>query len=196
MKQLTPFIISLCFSICLLGQEANLLPLHENGKIMFREVVSVEGIPNNQLHSNAEAFVLSKGSNKKKHNKKNDIPDSTTFSAKCTYKVFQKTLGQHPDGEIRYNLTIEVKEMRYRYTMTNFVFHPYKRNRYGKYELIGGKSKELEDETYAGKQNLWDKHRRELAIRMEKTIANLKTAMVNAQAGDGQRHMIREDNNW
>src|ERR1700743_2377598 len=51
-----------------------------------------------------------------------------------TYASFVK----HENGAMSYTLNIECKDGKYRYWLTDFVFTPYERNRYGVYVPVNG----------------------------------------------------------
>ncbi len=48
------------------------------------------------------------------------------------------SLVKHENGEMTYTLTIESKEDKYRYWLTDFVFTPYEKNRYGIFVPVSG----------------------------------------------------------
>jgi hypothetical protein len=51
---------------------------------------------------------------------------------------------KHEDGELTYTLHMEFKDAKYRYWLTDFVFTPYQRNRYGVYARVPGAEQPLE----------------------------------------------------
>jgi hypothetical protein len=53
-------------------------------------------------------------------------------------------LVKHENGEMAYALNIECKEGKYRYWITNFVFTPYEKNRYGMFVPVNGVAIPLE----------------------------------------------------
>ena len=53
-------------------------------------------------------------------------------------------MGNSEGGEMGYTIKVEVKDGRYRYWLTDFVYRPYQRNRYGNAELMHGKDVALE----------------------------------------------------
>lgn len=44
----------------------------------------------------------------------------------------------HEEGEIQYKMTIEVKDQKFRYWYTEFLFIPYQRNRYNNFVPVAG----------------------------------------------------------
>ena len=108
------------------GQKS-LLALDEHDKYIYYQVVSQPGTSADSLDKKALGFV------------KESLPKSsvkttgdTTIILKdrfVTYSVL--AFAKHESGEIKFTLTIECKNDKYRYWLTDFVFIPYEKNRYG-----------------------------------------------------------------
>jgi hypothetical protein len=80
-------------------------------------------------------------------------------------------------GKMRYQLTLEVKDGRYRLQVSNFAFDYYQEDR--AYRLVPtGKVKPLEDTLAAGWQKLWQNHRTDTLLGITNLQAELKTAML------------------
>jgi len=47
-------------------------------------------------------------------------------------------LTSHEDGSVTFTIRVDVKDGKYRYWLSDFVFNPYQRNRYNGYESIPG----------------------------------------------------------
>ncbi len=73
---------------------------------------------------------------------------------------------------------MQVKDFKYRYQFTNFVFYPYNRDRYGKFKINKWKSKPLEDPLYPGDQKKWDKHKASTNEKVNELIADLAISML------------------
>lgn len=58
--------------------------------------------------------------------------------------IYKSSIVGHEEGEIDFDLNFELKEQKYRYWFTNFVFAPYQRNRYNVYERANGLNYPLE----------------------------------------------------
>ena len=54
------------------------------------------------------------------------------------------SLVKHENGEMTYALNIECKDGKYRYWITDFVFTPYEKNRYGMFTAVNGVTIPLE----------------------------------------------------
>ncbi len=131
------------------------MPKDEEGKITYLEVLSMDSIPGDTVFNRIVSWV------------KYTYPQS-----KSTIDTINKALAtrgrflvytnpgvlKEIHGAIRYDLKIELKENRYRYTFTNFVFEYYKQDRNYKY-VPTGQTKALEEEKFAGWQTPWEKHK-------------------------------------
>jgi hypothetical protein len=85
----------------------------------------------------------------------------------------------HPSGELQYNFTFEMKEQKYRFWLSDFLFIPYKRDRYGNFVPSTPIGKALEDNP--GKLNAgeWasyvDAARKQSAVFASQFKASLNT---------------------
>lgn len=124
------FLISLLISFSSAAQtdkKAEEMPKDENGKFIHYEVVEKSPVSADSLKYRAITFFK-----KKKLANIEQKVDQVQASGKT---VINKTafVLTHPSGEVRYNFTFEVKEGKYRFWLTDFVFVPYKRDRYGNF---------------------------------------------------------------
>ena len=165
MKHLTISLVLLLADLSMIGQLNASLPVNEFGQITFTEVIQTEGVSKDVLFTNAlnslqalvdDHKILKKGPYVNE--------DSTEVYLPLAFTVYRDFPVHSPHGLIKYNLTVTVKEGRYRYVATNFVFHYLERNRYGRFVEVKGKSKSMEDPVIKGSQKLWRK-RMETVIR-------------------------------
>lgn len=121
------------------------MPKDERGKYIYYELVEKSVIPPDSLRDRALRFL---GQKKLKFNKQND--GALTASGKM---VINKTafVLTHPSAEVGYNFTLEFKEDKYRFWLTDFMFIPYKRDRYSNFVPATVKGVPLE--THPGKLN-------------------------------------------
>jgi len=87
------------------------------------------------------------------------------------------TLTKQPDGIVSYDLIIIIEGSQIEYEFTNFIFQPYKRNRYGKFEPIPGKYFPLELQVSRYNQKSWEQHRRVTVDKVNQLITELNTAV-------------------
>ena len=111
--------------------QKSLLSLDEHNKYIYYQVVDLPGISTDSLYKNATYFIKSSFPKTKSTQSSNSINIKDKF---LTYASFVK----HENGEMSYTLNIECKDGKYRYWLTDFVFTPYERNRYGVYVPVNG----------------------------------------------------------
>lgn len=151
----------------------------QDGKIIFYEVVAVDTVPRDTLWKNARIWM------KSILNEKGDkITDEQylygTIEANTSFMVYVSSMiSKIPHGKIYYDVSLDVKDKKYRYTFTNFRFQYYKQDRKDlKYYPVHNQFKALEAEKFGGYQNAWDDHKYELKRRIDSQIANLKRTIV------------------
>lgn len=157
------------------GQAQNSdFPLDDTGKITFQGVAEIPGLSREALYRNALDFLseVKVANQKKKENYL--VEEEGKLSTLGGFLVYNY---KSPDGEIRYDLSIEVKDNKYRYTITDFVFYPYSRNRYGQFERDKWKSKSLDELAGKSEQKSWDNHRTKTAQKMEQLISKMAAGM-------------------
>ncbi|WP_162276832.1 DUF4468 domain-containing protein [Mucilaginibacter pedocola] len=102
--------------------QKEVLQFDENNKYVVYQVVDKSGMTADTLYQRAAGFVGKSGSKK----------NGGTVTQKDKLVVYASGLLTKKEvGEVTYVLTIETKDQKYRYKFADFVFKPYKRNRYG-----------------------------------------------------------------
>ncbi|RZJ79947.1 MAG: hypothetical protein EOO47_09195 [Flavobacterium sp.] len=111
------------------AQTESVLPVDERGKLIYYEVVS-----SNKPVDSMKIIVLDFIKKQAKELKYKTTQGDTAFLATGKL-VINKTLlvMSHPSGEVLYNFQAEVKNGKYRFWLTDFVFIPYQRDRYGNF---------------------------------------------------------------
>ncbi len=108
------------------GQKS-LLALDEHNKYIYYQVADQPGATADSLDKKAIGFIKE---NYPKSSLKAIGDTSIVLKDKfLTYSVL--AFAKHESGEIKFTLTIECKNAKYRYWLTDFVFTPYVKNRYG-----------------------------------------------------------------
>jgi hypothetical protein len=119
--------------ICLLPVKAalaqkDLLSFDEHNKYIYYQVVEQPGLPADTLEARAMYFL--KKAYPKTKITTSQIPADITGTDEFT--VYSGIgLMKQEDGEIDYTLHIECKDQKYRYWLTDFIYRPYKIDRYG-----------------------------------------------------------------
>jgi hypothetical protein len=154
----------------------SILPLDETSqKITFEEIVKVDSTPSLLLYSNAEKW-MNKYFKLEKSLQHLD-PGSGQLENEGRFLVYTKGISKEIHGAIRFKVIVEIKENKYRYRFTDFVFEYYKQNRQYKY-VPTGKEKPLEDKKFPGWEKPWIKHKAETQERIYEYISSLKSAMA------------------
>jgi len=108
--------------------QKDLLSFNEQNKYIYYQVVQQPGSTADTLQSRALYFL-------QKAYPKNKIKQGETsgnFTGTGQFLILSGIATvKHVDGEINYTYYIECKDQKYRYWLTDFVFTPYKVDRYG-----------------------------------------------------------------
>src|ERR1700744_2391680 len=128
MKKLFPVIVLLFLAGKALAQQS-LLSFDEHNKYIYYQVESLPGIPADTLTQKGLKFLKT---HYPKASAKQD--NSGKIAATGKFVVYGGlSVLRHENGEIAFQLNMEFKEGKYRFWLTNFVFTPYQRDRYGNF---------------------------------------------------------------
>lgn len=196
MKKITLSLSLTIVYLAVVGQTNQPLPLNELGQITYSEVVQVEEADKELLLANAFNYLLSLVDNHKKLKKGPYInEDSTEVYLPLTYTVYRDFPVHSPHGVIKYKFTVSVKDGRYRYMATNFVFHYLERNRYGRFVEVKGKSKPLEEPFYKGSQKLWERHKQQTGEKIRTLAERLHAEMFLPPEGP-KEEIVKINEDW
>ena len=122
-------IFLVAFSIDLSAQQKQ-FSKDDNGKFIYYKVVDSQLLSKDTLLQRAKSFV---NVAYKKSMKAESITD-TSILAKGTM-VIDKTIlvAGHPSGEISYSFVFEARNGKYRFWLTDLLYIPYQRDRYGNF---------------------------------------------------------------
>jgi hypothetical protein len=128
--------LALISVVCIQAASAqkSLLGQNEQNKYIYYQVVERPGVLRDSLGNNAVAFV------KENFPKiKSRAGSDTSITIKDNFQTYSVlAFAKHESGEIRFTFAIEYRNFKYRYWLTDFVFVPYERNRYGVYVPVNG----------------------------------------------------------
>ncbi len=152
---------------------AQALPLDEAGRVAFAEVVPADSLRAGLLYGHARAWLRRRGY---------ELAEADSAAGRLVashaFGVYDHGyVTKHLHGKVRYRLTVEVKNGRYRAQFTDFSFAYYQDDRSARPQPTG-KTKPLEDATAPGWQKLWETHRRDTAATVTALAGELKTAML------------------
>jgi len=116
------------------------LPKDDRGKYIYYEIVDKSPVPADSLKQRALAFFKLKKLTSIVQKKDGLQADGKMIINKTAFVL------THPAGEVLYHFTFEIKEGKYRYWLTDFLFLPYKRDRYGNFVATTVKGTPLESD--------------------------------------------------
>jgi hypothetical protein len=171
MRVLLAFFCALLLATPLVWGQA--LPLDNQQKVSFYEVVPADSLRATTLYAHAKhwlhqyGYMLSSA----------DSVAGRLVATQALAMYDRGYLTKKLHGKMRYQLTLEVKDGRYRLQFSNFVFDYYQEDR--AYRLVPtGKVKPLEDKLAAGWQKLWQSHQHDTLLGITSLQSELKTAML------------------
>lgn len=166
---------------CILTANAQNFPLDSTTKkINYTDIVPADSLTSAQLYKNTTEWM---GKNFKPETNYDTQFNLLEGYVKCSASQMVYTKGmmsKEIHGRITYDVSVDIKNHKYRYTFTNFIFEYYKQNRQYKYEPTGRK-KPLEEPKYPGWQTVWNKHRINTHNTVLKYIESLKSAMLKVE---------------
>jgi hypothetical protein len=118
--------------------QKSLLSMDENNKYIYYQVVDMPGFRADSLQKNMVLFV------KEFYPKEKSLKITGSEASVKDKFLTYTSLVKHENGEMAYSLNIECKDGKYRYWITDFVFTPYEKDRYGMFVPVSGKGITLE----------------------------------------------------
>lgn len=193
MLKITVFLITSVFTYSL-AQDTQ-FPINDMEKYTLTEVVDLNGIDKDKLFSNGEKFMKKvKVLNSKKEYYKTEKENYTIRNRGSFYVYRIGSVKKGIGGAVEYDIDLEIKDGKYRYTITNFIFNEYKRNRYGKYEPVKGKYTPLEMAVSSINKKEWEKHKQVVYDKSLELIKNLYIEMIYAEEKENKK--VKKDDNW
>ncbi|BAU53702.1 DUF4468 domain-containing protein [Mucilaginibacter gotjawali] len=128
MKTLLIGLVGFLFARNAFAQQA-LLSFDEHNKYIYYQVVNMPALPADSLRERGEYFL-------KMAYPKTVVKPAGAESLKGEGKFLTYggiSVMRHEKGEVTYEVNIEFKDQKYRFWLTNFVFTPYQRDRYGNF---------------------------------------------------------------
>jgi hypothetical protein len=137
MKNLLLALVGILYSGIVFAQKDS-LSFDERDKYIYYKLVDQPGSNVDTLYNRGLYFLTAAYPKKTLELSKSD-KDNHALTAAGNYMISKKGLvGSSEGGLLTYVLKIEVKDSKYRYWLTDFVYHPYQRNRYGASEAVAG----------------------------------------------------------
>lgn len=141
-------------------------------KFTLTEVIKVDSLNRFELYKKAGKWI---------ENQKFEVieedPIEGKFIARNKIIVYtDKSVLAKPNGDFHHDVLIEIKDGKYRYSFTNFVYRQYKLDRNLKYVPVKGK-KPIEDTKAPGWSKQWSKNKLQVNNQVNEYIHSLKEAM-------------------
>jgi hypothetical protein len=158
-------------------------------------VVELPGMKKEIIFKNGEKFMsqVKVLNSRTKHLQKDK--DNQTIQNKGSFYVYRIGAVKNAiGGAVEYDITLDVKDGKYRYTITNFQFNPYERNRYGTFEPVKGKYIPLEANMTTLNQKEWEKHREVVFDKTKDLINNLYGSMIYTEKKKSKK--VKKEENW
>ncbi len=191
LKYVKPLLV---MALCIVFHQADaqtVLPL-EAGKVVYYDIVEADSLSREILSENAHRWLSAQNFA--------SIADSVTADG---YKLVANNqlpvyatgyVSKKQNGIVTYNLLIELKNGKYRYRFSDFVFHYYRENR--NYKLIStGKTKPLEENTASGWQKTWEYNQKLTHQTINALIETLKKEMQHHPAAE-KTTVAKEEKEW
>jgi len=172
-------VMSVIFLLVFGGVSAQYLPVNGSGKCEVAEVVLAEGFLKSTLYSNQLQWfkMLASSSDVTLSSIQKDSIEGRT-AGNAEFLVYsQSGILRKVAGAIRYHVSVEVKDGKYRYAFSDFIFDYYKQDR--NYHMVEtGKTKPLEETEAGGWQKLWTQHRKTVFSLVSQQVDALKIKMI------------------
>ncbi len=143
-------------------------------KVVYTEIVKVDSTNRFELYKKASRWV---------GRQKFDVIEEDALSgkiiAKNSFIVYsERGVLAKPNGDFTYDIFIDIKEGKYRYTFTNFVYRRYRQDRQDLLKYIPEKGKKpIEDTKAAGWKKQWNKDKLQVNNKVNEHIVSLNQAM-------------------
>ena len=162
-------------------------PLDTKGKISYSDVIEVDSLKMEDLFRNGVKWFTTLQHEKVLIARKDSL--SGNLSGYSSFLVYsQLDALKKVSGRISYALSIDVKDNKYRYCFTDFVFHYCKPDR--SYKMVEtGRTRMLEDVEAPGWQKLWIRHRGTTNKKLLSNIVRLNLTMKERPAVHGKKTM-------
>lgn len=191
MKNILMAFVCMLFARTAFAQKDS-LAFDENDKYIYYQTVSQPGLSTDSLYNRGLYFIKT-AYPKSKLSMVTADKTQGVIMGKGSFLVSKKAfITTHEDGAISFSMRIEVKDAKYRYWFTDFVYTPYQRNRYNVYEPVPGVAIPMEQ----AKDKI-DKD--DFAVYLNKILLNskqiggvLKTYMLKASALPKEEKKIKK----
>lgn len=175
-----PFLIFLIMSFSHYGAGQSIaLPVSDEGMVEYTRSVDIDSRTSLTLWDNAMKY-LNTLSVPDQLTKEVQVNESlTTMSHQLGfYLIVKPALTKQVDGVMMADIKITVNDSKYEYTINNFKFIKYERNRFGLFVPKSSKKYPLEKYYPDNKKKTWITHYETINSKIEKLTADLEAKMA------------------
>ncbi len=143
-------------------------------KVVYTDIVKVDSTNRFELYQKASKWIGSQSFTLVEEN----ILEGKIM-AKNSFDVFsEKGVLSKPNGVFTHDVSIDVKDGKYRYTFSNFLYRKYKQDRQDLLKYIPERStKAIEDNKAPGWSKQWSKNKMQATDKINQYIISLRDAM-------------------
>jgi len=143
-------------------------------KVSYSEIVKVDSTNRFELYKKASKWV-----SQQKFEILEEDALGGKIAAKNSFIVYSdKGVLAKPNGDFTYDIIIDIKEGKYRYTFSNFIYRRYKQDRQDLLKYIPERSKKpIEDTKAPGWKKQWAKDKLQVNDKINEHIVSLREAM-------------------
>ncbi len=176
MKLIAAFLF-LIISSSFCKAQTELLPVDEQGKFIYYELVEAKDLLKDQFKERVSSFLK----RPVKDLKLKTVQGDTVFVASGKLVINKTVLVMsHPSGEILYHFQAEAKEGKYRFWLTDFNFIPYQRDRYGNFVATTSKGIPLENSPGKLNSSQWKEYQAQTAKYASQLAKEFKNHIASA----------------
>lgn len=177
------FIITIS-SVPVFGQTVS-LPVNNEGKVEYRKSMDTDSLTYLTLWDNAMIYLNTMS-----------VPDQLTKDVQVNedltelshqfgfYLIVKPALTKQVDGVMMADILISVKDSKYEYTINNFRFIKYARDRYGMFVPKSSKKYPLEKYYPENQKKVWTAHFETINSKIEKITTDLEGNMTYIRKND------------
>lgn len=177
------FIITIS-SVPVFGQTVS-LPVNNEGKVEYRKSMDTDSLTYLTLWDNAMIYLNTMS-----------VPDQLTKDVQVNedltelshqfgfYLIVKPALTKQVDGVMMADILISVKDSKYEYTINNFRFIKYARDRYGMFVPKSSKKYPLEKYYPENQKKVWTAHFETINSKIEKITTDLEGNKTEIRKND------------
>lgn len=157
--------------------QKNTLVLNDDNKLMYYQVINLSSVNPAEQAKATTVFVKKNYTDIKADGQ---VADKAAYQGKGKLILYRKGLlsGQE-EAQIEFTLRVEFKTDRYRIIMSNYIYTPLQRNRYGVFAPVNGLSIPIEKLHSRVKENQYNNYVNQIITYADQLNGKLHTYLLN-----------------